>query len=49
MSDCPVIDPAAAGGGLHVVLGHILGDPHGPKDALAVICAAATHECTIRD
>ncbi len=38
-----MVDPAAAGGGLHVVLGHVLGDPHCPKDALAVICAAATH------
>lgn len=44
MGDGPVVDAAAAGGRLHVILGDILGDAHRPKYALAVICRAARRE-----
>ncbi len=38
-----MVDAPPASDWLHIVLGHVFGDAHGPKDALAVICSARSH------
>lgn len=38
VADGAVVDAAWGQDRLHIVLGHILGQPHRSKDALAVIC-----------